>query len=177
MTRDASPAVPLTGGLATAVHGDELYVSNGVDYRVDVYTTQGEHVRSIRSDRPAPVFDAASRTAYVDRMVASVANMQGDEAAERRRPQIEDNVPDTLPAFSQMMIDPAGRLWLLSTTIAGVDDRPRTATVLDADGSFLGDVELPAGFRPFQVGEDWILGVTSDELDVNRVVVHGLSKP
>lgn len=174
---DRPVTVLLTGGLATAVHGDEVFIGNGAEFVVDVFTTAGDHVRSLRLNRTPPAFDGELRRAYIERMVGSVRSMQGDDAAARLRPDIERNMPEQLPAFSEILVDPAGHLWLLSASVPGAGDRPRTATVLDRDGNFLGDVVLPAGLRPRQAGDDWLLGVVQDELDVSRVVVHAIISP
>jgi len=51
------------------------------------------------------------------------------------------------------------------------------ASVFDPEGRWLGVVETPAGFTMEEVGRDWVLGVSTDELDVQYVEMWGLVKP
>ena len=37
-------------------------------------------------------------------------------------------------------------------------------------------VELPAAFRPMDIGKDWVLGVHPGEMDVEQVVLHSLER-
>ena len=53
----------------------------------------------------------------------------------------------------------------------------RVWTVFDARGRFLGDVTMPAGFTPFEIGADYVLGRWMDDLDVEYVHVYALDKP
>jgi hypothetical protein len=41
----------------------------------------------------------------------------------------------------------------------------------------LGSVALPDRFRPTQIGSDFVLGVWSDDLDVQHVRMYRLDKP
>lgn len=50
-------------------------------------------------------------------------------------------------------------------------------TVFDPRGVMLGQVALPAGFRATDIGADYVLGVWTDELGVERVRVYSLRKP
>ena len=49
-------------------------------------------------------------------------------------------------------------------------------TVLGPEGRWLGPVRMPAGFTPLQVGVSWILGLQTDELGAERVVVRSLER-
>lgn len=49
--------------------------------------------------------------------------------------------------------------------------------VFASDGTLLGRVPFPPGIEVLEIGTDYVLGVTEDELGVERVVLHGLVKP
>ena len=49
-------------------------------------------------------------------------------------------------------------------------------TVFDPDGRALGFVETPGGFGVFEIGEDYILGSTTDELGVEYVQLRELGR-
>lgn len=83
-------------------------------------------------------------------------------------------VPELRPAYAELLVDSSGNLWIGGWE---ADGGPATAwTVLDPDGSWLVDVRAPPGLRLHDIGEDWVVGVARDELDVERVVVQGLEK-
>jgi hypothetical protein len=48
--------------------------------------------------------------------------------------------------------------------------------VFDPDGRWLGEVEMPSRFYPWDFGEDWLLGVETDDLGVEYVVLYSLNK-
>ncbi len=89
---------------------------------------------------------------------------------------------DTLPAFSTFLVTTDGRLWVqayLEPQNLGPDNWGGTGTnewsVFDRDGRWLGTVVTPTGFRVHEVGADYVLGVWTDELDVQYVRVYELS--
>lgn len=167
--------LPLTGSLATAVSGDELFVGNGAEYRVDVFDLEGNHRRSVRAALELSPFEGAAREAYLERRLEGLRRMQGDEAAARMRPRLEADLPERLPAFSQILVGASGELWLVAPSVPGAEG-PRAVLILDDEGRILGTAELPAGFRPFQIGEDWVLGRTEDGLGVVRAAMHGFAR-
>jgi hypothetical protein len=79
---------------------------------------------------------------------------------------------DTLPAFTRALADGGGNLWIEEFRI----DPAAAATwsVFDADGRWLGRVGTPAGLRLTQISGGSVIGVTRDELGVERVVVYRL---
>lgn len=55
-------------------------------------------------------------------------------------------------------------------------DGPARFTVFDREGRLLGDVETPQGLTIFDVGDDYVLGVTRDDLDIEQIRLHRLIK-
>jgi hypothetical protein len=49
-------------------------------------------------------------------------------------------------------------------------------SVFDSSGAYLGTIALPAGFELHQVGKDFVLGVTRNELDVQVVELYSLDR-
>ncbi len=48
--------------------------------------------------------------------------------------------------------------------------------IFDAQGRYLGEVELPQRFELWQAGEDFVLGVRKDDFDVEFVEMYRLGK-
>ena len=49
--------------------------------------------------------------------------------------------------------------------------------VIDAEGRWLGMVEMPPRVRVVQIGGDFVLGRHHDELNVERIHLYSLTKP
>jgi hypothetical protein len=84
-------------------------------------------------------------------------------------------LPATVPAYSDVIVDAAGNLW-----VGAFHLRESTATlwtVFDKEGHLLGDLEVPAGLTIYDIGNDYVLGRTRAELDVERVALYRLVKP
>ena len=54
---------------------------------------------------------------------------------------------------------------------------PEDWSVFGPGGEWLGKVELPALFYPWDFGEDWLLGTETDDLGVEYVALYPLIKP
>ncbi len=90
--------------------------------------------------------------------------------------------PD-LPVLRAVHVDETGHLWLQPYYVAGAEPPP--LEVLAPDGAWLGSVSLPPGLvRAFiqyqapymEIGDDYVLGVWADELDVQYVRMYRISK-
>ncbi len=55
-------------------------------------------------------------------------------------------------------------------------DIPEVWTVLDPSGAWLGSLTVPVRFSPYVMGDDWVLGVEWDDLDVEYVALYPLRK-
>ena len=133
--------------------------------------------------------------ADVDAFRSYVFNPWSGNEAERVR--LEERLASAsgrpLPAFAELRFDRAGNIWARQydylDAVAFFDysswsrghARPKLAgprhwIVLRPDGRYLGSVTTPPGFTVHQIGEDWILGVWRDELDIQFVRQYALIK-
>lgn len=76
-------------------------------------------------------------------------------------------VPDSLPAFQSLRVDASGWLWAQFYQ-ADADD-PKEWVIIDTDGRARGLVRTPARLNVLHIGEDEIVGLYRDELDVEYV--------
>jgi len=169
--------IPMTGFLATAVIGEEVFVGNGAEYIVDVFAQDGRRLRTLRPDRQPSPFRDEWREAYTSSVQAALVPSMGAGVARRRADALARSLPSQLAAYSDMLPDPSGRLWLVSPPIPGAPHHPRSALVIDPNGRVLADIPLPPRFRPFQVGPDWILGAVDEASGVSRVALYPLTAP
>jgi hypothetical protein len=150
-------------------------------------------VRVMEPDRPLTAADIDRYRAFV------FAEFRGNPTERRQMADDLDGskLPGTLPAFAELAIDRTGNLWVRrydhfdavqffnDAPVPGtrewrtkvLPDEPRTWTVLDPEGRLLGDVQTPAGFIVHEIGDDWMIGVWRDALDVEYIRLYAIIKP
>lgn len=87
---------------------------------------------------------------------------------------------DSVPAFGSLLAGPAGTLWVGSFLPPEIDmiGAPRPAQdwlVVDPEAGRAGTATTPEGLQVLQIGEDFIMGVHSDDLGVETVRRYGLA--
>lgn len=107
-----------------------------------------------------------------------------EEYVQRSVPPLNERIArgrsfaEVLPAFSDVKVDAAGQVWVRrydpvhATTLAQyipTYDRASTWAVLDGEGRWLGEVELPARFAPLEIGGGYVIGLYRDADDVEYV--------
>ena len=110
---------------------------------------------------------AAERDFFLDRSPPGSPFRQGFEDAP---------TSDTRPAFTDILVDPSGAVWLQLHRGESEQDQPQEWLVLDADGTWLGTVEIPDRFTVSDITMDAILGDWQDELDVEHPQVLRLTR-
>ena len=84
--------------------------------------------------------------------------------------------PATRPAYANMIVDPSGAFWLERYRGASERDQPQEWLILDADGTWLGTIEVPDRFSVTDITLDAVLGVWRDELDIEHPQVLRLRR-
>jgi len=80
---------------------------------------------------------------------------------------------DQFPSYEEILTDAVGRVWVRDFVREHADDGFRYWTVFSPDGTqVLGRLTHSEKVKPLDVGDDWILGVETDALDVERLVFH-----
>ena len=77
-------------------------------------------------------------------------------------------IPSTMPHFSELQVAPDGTIWLAAYQ-AFRDEPTTTWTVIGPDGRLLGEIDLPPDFTIHEIGNEDLLGVWTDEFDVQYV--------
>lgn len=81
---------------------------------------------------------------------------------------------DSFPSIQGLHIDQLGYIWV--TEYSPPWEERGTTALFAAAGSWLGTLEMPREFRPLEIGEDYLLGVLTDELDVQHLVLYDLER-
>lgn len=84
-------------------------------------------------------------------------------------------IPETRPPHGAILVDDLGHLWVEVPGPSDGEGEPTEWRVFDREGVWLGQVTLPA-MRVLEIGEQHIVGLCTDELDVEYVQVHTLER-
>jgi hypothetical protein len=158
-------------------------------YEVVCSDTLGRLVLRIdRATRRRPVTDSARR-AFRDhqagRQPDGTSRYEGSLRQHRERVAAAAQFVSHYPAYAQMLFARTGELWIRDFVTAdgirgsinpeGSAARSRWS-IYDRDGKWIADCTLPAHFGLIEVGADYLIGVTTDEDDVERVTLLSLRR-
>jgi hypothetical protein len=112
----------------------------------------------------------------VPQEVVEDAESRYREMPNRRAAELWASIPfpEQLPAYDQFLMDLDGNLWVMHYSVL---DEPTRFSVFDRSGRWLGRLELPAGGGVTEIGCDYLLGIWTDELEVQTIRMYGLNKP
>lgn len=149
---------------------DSLFLTARSDsYELRLAPPGGEINLVIRRDPRNQPVTSALRGSLVEKLVAESA---GGDPASYRRVLEEMEVPDRTPEFGRVFADRLGRIWVEEyDPLAEVTEW----RVYGSDGVGVGALHLPEDFRPTDAGEDYILGVQTDEMGVESIVRHPIA--
>lgn len=82
-------------------------------------------------------------------------------------------LPATMPAVSALLVGNEGDLWV-GHYRSGFEASAQCWWIFSAAGRLLGSMCLPDGFTPYQIGSDFVLGVSVDDPGTERVSLYGL---
>ena len=135
--------------------GDRLYYGSGESWEIEVYSPDGALTHLFgRAEQNRPF---TLETEF-----------------EARNFALWPPTPETLPAYRSFIASDDGSLWVENYTRPS--EQPSWAVFRD-DGRYLGDVETPMGAQVTHVGDDFMLVIWEDELEVEQVQMYELIKP
>lgn len=156
--------------------GPALYVARTRGPTLEIRAPSGE-LQTVVRVRGLDLEVTSERTAR--HRGALLAAEEDEEERIRVRNALDGMpAPDSMPAFSALAVDHAGRAWLRSFRPEGNEGPgPWTWTVYAPDGVPVATAETPARVEPLHIGESYFLGLARDDLDVEYVQLHPLTKP
>lgn len=181
-------AVPFTPTASAVVDDTVLYVADGRHFELEAWSFRGRFMARYKKDHEVvPITDEVWAGELERREENFLARMgstgnrqrldvQAELAAMRRRFRGEKRLP-TLPVHGRRMkADSDGNIWIE----AWPDDLNRPSFTwhlfLAESEGFVGSVEMPPRFRPVSIYSDLVVGIQTDELDVQSVRVYPILK-
>lgn len=161
--------------LAAGLWGDLAFVGVTNRYEIKAFRVDGTLARIVRRDHVPRATTSRDRDHYVEQQLAMWADLP-DRLNDIRKGAEATPLAKTFPAFRSALGDAAGHLWVREYDIPG-EARPAPLwTVFDPGGRVLGFVETPKGLGVLEIGEDYILGRTMDELGVESIQLWPLER-
>jgi hypothetical protein len=171
---------------AYASSGRAFYWGFPEQYVIRVYDADWKLQRIVRRAWTPRPFTSADRDAYVDGWMQMWSKKTGAEREAERTEMRANAYPEFLPAYSAILVTPAGEIWVREPDLtgapgcwclAGLSTVPSRWSVFDAGGRWLGDVAMPPRFIPLEIGADYVLGRSRNADDVPRAAMYRLDKP
>ncbi len=162
---------PFPERLVVGLHDDRLY--HGADeegYVIRILDPDGNLEGLIRRTDVDLVVTSALRSRWREEEIS-----RAEDPEEHRDRVAKAIFPEMRAPFEEIRIDDSGHLWLRDPPLPG-SDSPVTWQVFDPDGRHLGGVGMPVGFSLRHVGEDFVLGIHTDEFDVAYIHRHRLER-
>lgn len=157
--------------------GELVVISPTSRYEIRAFRADGSLARIVRREHVSRAPDEADLAAYVEWQMSALESVLPASALPEARESLESTrLAETFPAFASIMSDAVGHLWVQEY------DYPREArpaplwSVYDPEGRLLGFVETPRNLALHEIGEDYILGSTSDDFDVEYVQLWPLDR-
>ena len=168
--------------LLAASSPDRLFLADTHSDSIEVYDSEGHRLDRLRSPFPARPVPASAKVEKVRRWE------QRDGSVEAHFPY---EYPERLPHAARIRADPSGNLWvaafpeprgvlysgLLDRALApqGFDDG-FTWQILGRSGVSLATLQTPPRHFVFEVGEDYTLGISWLDFDVQRVELYAVKR-
>lgn len=155
-----------------ALRDSTLVVGTSEDFSVDLYALDG---RLAGIERVSGI-DLAVRDGDMEAYRNAYAEVVDDpQQLERLMDRLDKvPVPERKAAYSMILADTEGNLWLLGVPVG--PHLSREVSVISPQGRYLGTVTLPERFVPTDIRGDALVGYWRDELDVQHVRVYAILK-
>jgi hypothetical protein len=153
--------------------GDRFLYADNETFDIQLRESDGSLRMVIRRAGLAPAVEAHHIEGEKERRVEE----QTDENALRELERIlaEIPIPDRFPAHGDIVHDARGLLWVEVYRLPG--DETQRWEVFGPDGVLMGQVTFPEVLDTvYEIGEDYVLGLARDELDVESVRIYGLMR-
>jgi hypothetical protein len=152
--------------------GENVYVGGIVGFEVRHISLDSRSQTLVRASHVDLRTTDAIRTGFGDNAV-EVARANNMDIPSVRRALADLEYPETVPAFSQLLTDPEGHLWVRHYKQRWTVG-PETWSVFAPEGFLLGVVDTPERLQVRQIGSDFIFGIWTDELDIRYVREYAL---
>ena len=152
--------------------GDGIVYVWSKEPEVRRYSPEGRLERLVRLGHTTRPFTAELRRSWMQQTLDQLPSPESQRRFQRL--WTDRPTPDSLPVYSDVLVDEEGYIWLGHFEL--LEHPVREWTVLDSAGHLAAMVRTPWHLRIMQIGENYVLGAMRTELDVPTLVVFGLDR-
>lgn len=163
----AMSGIPFASHPAVTPSASGVFITEGRRWEVREYDLEASVLRILRVALPGRPVTRAILAARID---ADAAASRSGSREFWESLYSEMPIPDTLPSFQSLHVDPLG--WLWAEVYSWDRGAPVEWMLFDPVGVARGTVRTPPGLRVSCIGEDYVLGVWMDEMGVEQVRRH-----
>ena len=162
-----------------------ICIGNTADFAITCHDSLGRPLVVIRRPVPSRAITEADRKHFQDGYLAANKGASAQAIATIKESNRLTQFADRAPAFGRAMISTSGELWVsefdpseesLGVPSFQTPSVPLRCSVFAHDGTWLSDIVLPARFRPFEVGADYVIGVSLDDDDIEHVTLYAIRR-
>jgi hypothetical protein len=151
---------------------DGFFFSDSEDYEIGVYQSDGKLLRLVRLAKANREVTNRDKDILRTEWLGEGSDVPGETPYQRWVREME--FPETMPAHGRVKGDSEGNLWVFDYSPPG--DSISQVTIFDGEGRMLGTVSMPPGLVVHQIGHDFVAGVWRDQLGVEQVRIHRLTR-
>ena len=167
------PFVPFSPDASYAISGTNVLSTSGREFVIEERDGAGSPVRRIRAEVPVHPVTSEHRANLAEQMRLNVRTEQDRVSTERYL--AESPYPHNLPVISRLLPTRDAMLWVESYSVDAIGER--RWWVLDRTGHWIGYASTPRKVRVLDVTSNRLLGIASDSLGVQSVLVYDLVPP
>ena len=156
-----------------AMRGDVVYVGTGETPAVRTIDARGQSRELLRVPASARPVGPADIDDYWKNLVTNRSGVDGEEPT----PPEGIPYPRTLPPYSDLQVDGAGRVWVGESRLPREWKEPATYWIYSPRGQPLGHAQIPARALVLDAGTDWVLLREMDEEQREFVSLYRFSVP
>jgi hypothetical protein len=166
------PVIPFTPDAELAASADAVYVSDDGRAVVRKHDLSGAPLLEIHWN---PGERTRVRDVWDEYTQESLGHMGERDLRMYRHFYAQDlPLPEFVPVVAGLKVDLEGNVWVEHAR--PLSSAPNSWTVISSEGVLLGRLELPRELEVIEIGSDYIIGRTIDELAVERIQVHRIQK-
>jgi len=160
-----SDMIPFAANPSAAVTSDGMVLANGPISEARDFDPEGRLRRIFRVEEQSRPITSEMVDAFIaERLSGTPSGSSRDFLREFLSAM---PIPDSLPAFEELLVDSQG--WLWAETYDRDPYNPGSWMIFDRDGRARGTIQTPPGLQVKKIGDDFILGIWVDDLGVEYV--------
>lgn len=168
-------AVAFSPNYHIAIGPDRFFVGDSHEYAVEVYNFEGDRIGQVALPHEPRRVTRRDRDDHIDAFRKMIIEQAySDEERGRYERRLRDQpFADVFPAFGDIAADREGNLWVQDSHAAA--DRVDW-TVYDRAGKQVARVALPTILQILEIGSDYLLALSRDDLGVETVQMFSLER-